>query len=88
MHRPAFVEPPALTAQCLQVEGAVFDDMLDGHHNTRHHASGTRQLCIQLVADLQCRMVVASTLHVNGRIWMQVTLPYTAKCADAPDQFV
>ena len=41
------------TAQRLQVEGAVLDDILDGYHRAGNYASGARQLHIQLVADLQ-----------------------------------
>jgi hypothetical protein len=72
----------------MQVGGAVFDDMLDGCHRAGNYASGTRQLCIQLLADLQCRMVVASTSHADGKNLKQMTLLYNAEFADAPDKSV
>jgi hypothetical protein len=54
-----------LTAQRLQIEGTVLDDILDGYHRAGHHAGGTRHMRVQLVADLQCRMMLASTLFLR-----------------------
>ena len=55
----------ALTAQRLQVEGAVLDDVCNGYHRAGNRASGTRHLCIQLVADLQCSMMAAFTMLMH-----------------------
>ena len=53
----------SLTPQRLQVEGAVFDDPLDGHHRAGDDTSGTRQLYKQPVADLQRSML-------NAVVWL------------------